>query len=73
MLETLELKELVTHFIISPNVSCYCNCLIVKTAFWNVLPNDIRKFLDEETRFRVAERACMVDGIEGRFRYCEGS
>jgi TRAP-type C4-dicarboxylate transport system substrate-binding protein len=66
MLETLKLKELVTHFIISPSVGCYANSLIVNMASWNALPDDIKKFLDEETRFVVMEGGAMLGAIECR-------
>jgi TRAP-type C4-dicarboxylate transport system substrate-binding protein len=66
MLEDLKLKELVTHFIISPNVNCYANSFIVNLSSWNALPDDIKKFLNEETRYLVADQHSMLDGMEGR-------
>jgi len=66
MLEDAKLKELITHFIIHPNVNSYGNSFIVNLKSWNALPDDIKKFLDEETRYLVADQHSMLDGMEGR-------
>ena len=66
MLEDVKLKELVTHFIIHPNVNSYANSFIVNLNSWNALPDDIKKFIDEETRYLVADQHSMMDGMEGR-------
>ena len=66
MFEDLKLKELVKYFIIHPNVNSYSNSLVVNLDSWNGLPDDIKKILNEETRYLVADQGSMLDGIEGR-------
>ncbi len=66
MLEDAKLKELVTHFIITPNVNSYSNSFLVNLKSWNALPDDIKKALNEETRYLVADQHSMLDGIAGR-------
>jgi len=66
MLEDAKLKELVTHMIASPNINCYSNAFLVNMNSWKKLPDDIKKILNEETRYLIADQASMLDGIEGR-------
>ena len=65
-LEDIKLRELVTHFIVHPNANSYANSFIVNLNSWNALPDDIKKFIDEETRFLVADQHSMLDGMESR-------
>jgi TRAP-type C4-dicarboxylate transport system substrate-binding protein len=65
-LDDLKLRELVTHFIVTPNVNAYANSFIVNLNSWNALPEDIKKFINEETRYLIADQHSMLDGTECR-------
>jgi TRAP-type C4-dicarboxylate transport system substrate-binding protein len=66
-LDDIKLREVVTHFVVHPNVNSYGNSFIVNLKSWNALPDDIKKFLNEETRYLIADQHSMLDGIEARY------
>jgi len=48
-LDEMQLGEVATHYIYTPNGNCCVSCMIINLDSWNALPDDIKEILDRDS------------------------